>query len=133
MVLKLRAVGTNVPTLLLLLYYVLLLRARQQPSRRNSWLVLHVSSTRLYVLINLYRMYTSKVHELGLFPCTFLLVRLTLQGWFLTDFATALAIVGLYLVMVAVGPKVMSGLSPIDSYPVRFVYNVVQVRKQLPY
>ncbi|CAM9730777.1 unnamed protein product [Pylaiella littoralis] len=29
--------------------------------------------------------------------------------------------------MVAVGPMIMSGLSPIDSYPVRFVYNVVQI------
>lgn len=28
---------------------------------------------------------------------------------------------------------IMSGLSPIDSYPVRFVYNVVQAREQLPY
>lgn len=55
-------------------------------------------------------------------------VWLNSQGWFLTDFPTALAIVTLYLVMVAVGPKIMSGLSPIDSYPVRFVYNVVQVR-----
>lgn len=51
----------------------------------------------------------------------------------MTELATALAIVGLYLVMVTVGPKIMSGLSPIDSYPVRFVYNVVQVRQQLPY
>lgn len=29
--------------------------------------------------------------------------------------------------MVTIGPKIMSGLDPIDSYPVRFVYNVVQV------
>ncbi|CAM9165048.1 unnamed protein product [Ectocarpus sp. 12 AP-2014] len=49
------------------------------------------------------------------------------KGWFLTDFATALAIVGAYLVMVTVGPKVMADMSPIDSYPVRFVYNVVQI------
>lgn len=54
-------------------------------------------------------------------------VSLNLQGWFLTDFATALAIVGAYLAMVTIGPKIMSGMDPIDSYPVRFVYNVVQV------
>lgn len=53
------------------------------------------------------------------------------QGWFLTDFSAALAIVGAYLVMVTIGPKIMADASPIDSYPVRFVYNVVQVR-QLP-
>ncbi|CAM9553983.1 unnamed protein product [Ectocarpus sp. 8 AP-2014] len=29
--------------------------------------------------------------------------------------------------MVTVGPKVMADMSPIDSYPVRFVYNVVQI------
>lgn len=49
------------------------------------------------------------------------------QGWFLTDFASALAIVGAYLVLATVGPLIMSILPPIDSYPVRFVYNVVQV------
>eukprot|EP00903_Cladosiphon_okamuranus_P006215 g6109.t1 len=49
------------------------------------------------------------------------------EGWFLTEFATALAIVGAYLAMVAIGPKIMSGMDPIDSYPVRFVYNVVQI------
>lgn len=47
----------------------------------------------------------------------------------MTDFATALAIVGAYLAMVTIVPKIMSGLDPIDSYPVRFVYNVVQVRQ----
>lgn len=49
------------------------------------------------------------------------------QGWFLTDFATVLAIVIGYLAFVTIGPIVMSQLKPIDSYPVRFVYNVVQV------
>ena len=57
------------------------------------------------------------------FGCLFLLS----QGWFLTDFASALAIVGAYLLLATVGPLVMSMLPPIDSYPVRFVYNVVQV------
>lgn len=51
------------------------------------------------------------------------------QGWFLTDFAAALAIVGAYLVLATVGPKIMEGKEPIDSYPVRFVYNVVQVMR----
>lgn len=46
----------------------------------------------------------------------------------LTDFSTAVAIIAAYLAMVALGPVIMSLLKPIDSYPVRFVYNVVQVR-----
>ena len=45
----------------------------------------------------------------------------------LTDFSTAMAIVAAYLLMVALGPTIMSKLQPIDSYPVRFVYNMVQV------
>lgn len=35
--------------------------------------------------------------------------------------------------MVTIGPKIMAEASPIDSYPVRFVYNVVQVRDLLFY
>lgn len=45
-----------------------------------------------------------------------------------TDFSTAVAIIGAYLVMVVLGSAIMSLLKPIESYPVRFVYNVVQVR-----
>lgn len=66
-------------------------------------------------------------YEPGSYVCLSACISLALQGWFLTDFATALAIVGAYLTMVTIGPKIMSGMEPIDSYPVRFVYNVVQV------
>lgn len=45
----------------------------------------------------------------------------------MTDFSTAVAVVAAYLAVVALGPAIMSALKPIDSYPVRFVYNVVQV------
>ena len=45
----------------------------------------------------------------------------------MTDFSSALAIVGVYLIFVVVGPMMMSTIPPIDSYPVRFVYNMIQV------
>lgn len=57
--------------------------------------------------------------------------RVNVQGWFLTDFSSAMAIVGAYLCMVTLGPMIMSQLSPIDSYPVRFVYNVIQVERKM--
>lgn len=49
------------------------------------------------------------------------------KGWFMTDFSSALAVVVAYLLFVAVGRRVMDKREPIDSYPVRFAYNLVQV------
>lgn len=49
------------------------------------------------------------------------------QGWPLTEFSTALALIAGYLVLALGGPIIMSAFKPIDSYAVRFVYNIGQV------
>lgn len=46
----------------------------------------------------------------------------------MTDFASAVAVLAVYLLFVGVGRVVMSKREPIDSYPVRFAYNLIQVK-----
>lgn len=57
-----------------------------------------------------------------------LFILFIVQGWPVTEFATALAITIGYLVFALAGPILMARSPPIDSYPVRFVYNIIQVR-----
>lgn len=51
------------------------------------------------------------------------------QGWPLTEFSTALALIAGYLLLALGGPVIMSGFKPIDSYAVRFIYNMGQVSR----
>ncbi len=52
---------------------------------------------------------------------------LHLQGWPLTDFATAFNIALAYFLFVVIGSKVMVYLPAMDPYPIKFVYNVSQI------
>jgi len=49
------------------------------------------------------------------------------EGWWLTDFRSAATIALAYLAFVFVGSFVMKFLSPMDPYPIKFVYNVSQI------
>lgn len=50
------------------------------------------------------------------------------EGWLFTDFSTAGTIALAYVLFVIIGSTVMkAGVSPIDPYPLKFVYNVSQI------
>jgi len=50
------------------------------------------------------------------------------EGWLFTDFATAGSIAMAYVAFVVIGSAVMkAGVSPIDPYPLKFIYNVSQI------
>lgn len=51
-----------------------------------------------------------------------------LQGWPLTDFATAFNIALAYLAFVVIGSAIMKmGVPAMDPYPIKFFYNVSQI------
>uniref|UniRef100_A0A7S2UR25 Elongation of fatty acids protein n=1 Tax=Attheya septentrionalis TaxID=420275 RepID=A0A7S2UR25_9STRA len=50
------------------------------------------------------------------------------DGWFLTDFTSAITIAIVYVVFVVVGSAIMkAGVPAMDPYPIKFVYNVSQI------
>ena len=51
------------------------------------------------------------------------------EGWFLTDFTSAVTVATVYVAFVIIGSAVMkySGLPAMDPYPLKFIYNVSQI------
>lgn len=75
-----------------------------------------IAGISLYPLVTLPHVHPSPRHLL-----------LGVQGWPATEFSAAIAVVAAYLLLALLGPVIMSNFSPVESYPVRFVYNMVQV------
>ena len=52
-----------------------------------------------------------------------------IQGWFLTDFKSAISIALIYVTFVLVGSAIMklSFIPPMSLYPIQFIYNVSQI------
>ncbi|KAL7530223.1 hypothetical protein ACHAXR_003369 [Thalassiosira sp. AJA248-18] len=49
------------------------------------------------------------------------------DDWWLCDFRSAMTIALAYVAFVLIGSKIMENLSPIDPYPIKFIYNVSQI------
>ena len=56
-------------------------------------------------------------------------IKHNIQGWFLTDFKSAVSIALIYVTFVLVGSAIMklSFIPPMSLYPIQFIYNVSQI------